>query len=220
MQGGAFMFNVQHRLGDVDDLLDLVVDFGKQSALLTWQQNGTQQHARASDAESLEKTADQAFENAASEPSPRQSPQHYPQQLQDETVLSDAKQCEKSDPTSAFRQNAISLEIATLDDAMREGATGYETATRGTRTRDLRFTKQCSDAVSGDDADGYRDPESVPSDFPSSAGSMDATDPSLALIIQSWHIMPHPARQAILVIVKSVQREACGSDNKRSGQPA
>jgi hypothetical protein len=80
-------------------------------------------------------------------------------------------------------------------------------ATRGTRTRDLRFTKQCSDAVSGDDADGYRGPESVPSDLPSSAGSMDATDPSLALIIQSWHIMPHPAREAILVIVKSVQRE-------------
>ena len=72
---------------------------------------------------------------------PRQHPQQFPQQLQDETVLSDAKQCEKSDPTSKFRQNAHPLEIATLDDTMRGGATEYETATRGTRTRDLRFTK-------------------------------------------------------------------------------
>ena len=56
-------------------------------------------------------------------------------------MLSDATRCEKSEPISEFRQNDNPLEIATLDDTMRGGATGNETATRGTRTRDLRFTK-------------------------------------------------------------------------------
>ncbi len=88
---------------------------------------------------------------------------------------------------------------------------GSGTATGGTRTRNLRFTKQPDENVTHDVYDSYD--ACVESAGKSAGKTLDVSGPppaipindaELAAVVAAWPALPEPIRRAVLALVGSV----------------
>ena len=114
--------------------------------------------------------------------------------------------CEPATPCRQVGLVAIGQAVRDLRQGVDAcGSVAVQVGRLGVLVRCPRFTKPCSDAVSDSVAETYTDTENAPSNLPSSTGSADPTDADLALIVQSWGILPQSTRRSILDLVKSAR---------------